>query len=158
MNFIRAVQCLVDAQVDFVIVGGWSAILHGSAHVTNDLDLCYSRDRENLHRLADALAPWHPRLRDFPPDLPFAWGEDTLRNGMLFTLSTDLGVIDLLGEIDGVGTFDAIKAEAVRVSAFDREVWALDLPALIRSKRAAGRAKDLQILPELESLLEARGE
>ena len=143
MNLIRAVQVLVDAQVDFVIIGGWSAILHGSAHLTRDLDICFSRARDNLNRIAAALRPYHPRLRDLPPDLAFVWNEATLRNGTVFTLVTNLGVIDLLAEVSGVG------------NSFDREVRTLDLRSLIRAKRAAGRAKDLAILPELESLLEA---
>jgi hypothetical protein len=156
MNFDAAVQSLADAGVVFVIIGGWAAILHGSVHTTGDLDICFSRERENLKRLAKALAPYHPRLRDFPPDLPFIWDDTTLRNGTVFTLSTDLGVIDLLAEVAGVGDFTAVKDHSITVDAFERKVLTLDLPSLIRSKRAAGRVKDLQVLPELESLADAQ--
>jgi len=155
MNFIAAVQALVDEGVDFVIIGGWSAILHGSSSVTNDLDICYSQGPDNLKRLAAALAAFHPRLRHLPHDLPFVWDQATLRNTAILTLSTDLGAIDLLAEVTGLGGFEEVKANSVLVQAFDREVWTLDLPALIRAKGAAGRAKDLQVLPELEGLLEA---
>jgi hypothetical protein len=155
MNFIRAVQTLVDAGVEFVIIGGWSAVLHGSSYVTNDLDICFSKSNQNLKALATVLAPFHPRLRGLPAELPFVWDETTLRNGNLFTLSTDLGVIDLLSEVSGVGGYEDALAQSILVKAFDREVRTLDLPALIRSKRAAGRKKDLQLLPELESLLDA---
>jgi hypothetical protein len=155
MNFIVAVQALVDGGVEFVIIGGWSAILHGSSSVTNDLDICYSRSPDNLKRLAAALAPFHPRLRDLPQDLPFVWDQATLRNAAILTLSTDLGAIDLLAEVRGLGGFEEVQANSVLVQAFGREVQTLDLPALIRAKRAAGRAKDLQVLPELEGLLEA---
>src|SRR4051812_7171483 len=110
MNFIRAVQELVDAQVDFVIIGGWSAILHGSGYVTRDLDVCFSRDRENLKRLAAALAPFHPRPQSFPAELPFLWDEATLRNSTVFTLSTDLGLIDLLAEVSGIGGYQEALA------------------------------------------------
>jgi len=96
MNFIAAVQALVDEGVDFVIIGGWSAILHGSSSVTNDLDICYSRSPDNLIRLAAALTSFHPRLRDLPLDLPFVWDQATLRNATMLILSTDLGAIDLL--------------------------------------------------------------
>ena len=61
MNLETAIQHLCDACVDFVVIGGWAAIFHGSAHVTSDLDICYSRDKENLRKLAAALAPYHPR-------------------------------------------------------------------------------------------------
>jgi hypothetical protein len=156
MNFIAAVQALVDGGVDFVIIGGWSAILHGSSYLTSDLDLCYSRQPDNLRRLASSLAAFHPRLRDLPKDLPFVWDEATLRNTTILTLSTDLGGIDLLAEVTGLGGFEDVKSNSVLVRAFDREVWTLDLPGLIQAKRAAGRAKDLQVLPELEGLLEAQ--
>jgi hypothetical protein len=155
MNFIAAVQALVDEGADFVIIGGWSAILHGSSSVTNDLDICYSRSPDNLKRVVAALTSFHPRLRDLPQNLPFVWDQATLRNAAILTLSTDLGAIDLLAEVTGLGGFGEVKANSVLVQAFDREVWTLDLPALIRAKRAAGRAKDLQVLPELEGLLEA---
>src|SRR5690349_9358800 len=103
MNFAAAVQALSDAGVEFIIVGGWSAILHGSAHVTNDLDIFFSRRPDNLKRLAAALAPFHPRLRDLPEGLPFIWDAKTLSHGAMFTLTTDLGSIDLLAEVLGLG-------------------------------------------------------
>jgi hypothetical protein len=155
MNFIAAVQALVDGGADFVIIGGWSAILHGSSSVTNDLEICYSRSPDNLKRVVTALVAFHPRLRDLPQDLPFVWDQATLRNAAILTLSTDLGAVDLLTEVTGLGGFEEVKANSVLVRAFDREVWTLNLPALIRAKRASGRAKDLQVLPELEGLLEA---
>jgi hypothetical protein len=156
MSVITAVHTLVDAGVDFSIIGGWSAILHGGANVTNDLDICFSRQPGNLKRLAGALAPFHPRLRDLPGDLPFVWDEATLRNGTNFTLATDLGGIDLLAEVSGLGGFEEVKANSVLVHVFDRDVWTLNLPGLIKAKRAAGREKDLRALPELEGLLEAQ--
>jgi len=51
MNFERAIQQLCDAGVEFVVIGGWAAIFHGSAHVTNDLDICFERDKDNLRKL-----------------------------------------------------------------------------------------------------------
>lgn len=155
MNLERLIQHLCDSQVDFVVIGGWAAIFHGSVHVTNDLDICYSRDKENLRKLAAALAPFHPRLRGFPDGLRFIWDATTLANGALFTLTTDLGIIDLLAEVSGVGTFEEACASSVEVEAFGRRLRALDLPALICAKKAAGRPKDLLMLPELEGLLEA---
>lgn len=155
MNFEFALQHLSDEGVDFVVIGGWAAIFHGSAHVTNDLDICYSRDKENLRKLAGALAPYHPRPRGIPESLPFVWDAATLANGTVFTLNTDLGILDLLAEVSGIGSYAEVRAASVEVDAFDRRVRALDLRALILAKKAAGRPKDLLILPELEGLLEA---
>ena len=158
MNLELAVQALSDAGVDFIIIGGWSAILHGSARVTNDLDVFFSRKPDNLRRLAQALAPYHPRPRDLPRDLPFLWDAKTLGANTILTLTTDLGIIDLLAEVSGLGSFDEVKAASVSAPAFGREVRTLDLKSLIQSKRAAGRGKDLDVLPELESLLEGEEE
>jgi hypothetical protein len=155
MQFKRAVQALCNAEVEFVVIGGVSAILHGSARVTFDIDVCYSRDRSNLKRLAAALAPFHPRPQGFPAELPFVWDETTLRNSTVLTLQTDLGEIDLLAEVAGLGGWDEVSARSVKIDAFDRTISILDLPSLIQAKRAAGREKDLAALPELESLLEA---
>lgn len=66
-----------------------------------------------------------------------------------------MGDIDLLAEVAGIGDYEAVKAQSKMVDAFERRIAVLDLRGLIQSKRAAGRAKDLSIIPELESLLEA---
>jgi hypothetical protein len=151
----QAVRALVDAGVEFVLIGGWCAILHGSSFMTDDLDICFSRKRQNVRRLVQALAPYHPRLRDLPAAVPFIWDDATLRNGTIFTLHTDLGPVDLLAEVEGLGTFEDLEPASVWVEAFDRRLRTLDLKSLIQSKRAAGREKDLRVLPELESLLES---
>ena len=73
IQFERAIQTLCDAEVEFVIRGGFSANLHGSARLTSDLDICFSMTTTNLRRLTGALAPFHPRPRNIPEDLPFIW-------------------------------------------------------------------------------------
>jgi hypothetical protein len=85
----------------FVLVGGVAATAHGSPRSTQDLDVVYRRDDENLRRIAAALCPHHPYMRGAPPGLPFRLDFETLRSGLNFTLTTDLGWIDLLGESRG---------------------------------------------------------
>ena len=155
VNLKKLIICLANKQVEFVIIGGVAATVHGSAYVTYDLDIFYSRDEENLARMAKALAPYHPRPRDIPDDLPFFWDERTLHRGLNFTLKTDLGDIDLLGEVAGVGDFEQALASSILVQLFGVECAVLSLKALIKAKRAADRPKDHLILPELEALLEA---
>jgi hypothetical protein len=117
MQFEKAAQALCDAGVDFVVIGGVAATLHGSAQVTYDLGICYSRASTNLRRLIEALSPFHPRPRGFPGNLPFIWEEATLRNGRVLTLQTDIGEIDLLAEVTGLGAFDEVKQQAITVEA-----------------------------------------
>jgi hypothetical protein len=156
MQFEKAVQALRDVGVDFVVIGTLAATLHGSAHGGDlRLDICYSRASANLRRLVQALAPFHPRPRGMPDGLPFVWDEATLRNGTVFTLHTDIGEIDLRAEVTGLGAFDDVKQHSMIAEVFERQIATLNLPGLIRAKRATGRAKDLTTLAELESLLEA---
>ena len=117
-------------------------MLHGSARTTQDLDVCYARDDPNLERLADALAPLHPVLRGAPQGLPFQLDVATLRTGLNFTLSTDAGDLDILGELTGVGGYRALIATAETVDLYGRKVRVMDLSSLERAKRSAGRLKD----------------
>ena len=158
IDFEQALTALANAQVRFVIVGGLAVTIHGSSYATFDLDFCYARDTENLSRLAQALGPYHPRLRGAPADLPFRFDEETLKGGLNFTLTTDVGDIDLMGEVAGVGDYTATLAASERVELFGATFDVLTLDALIASKRAAGRPKDLMVLPELEALREATEE
>ena len=146
---------LIEDGVEFVIIGGVAATVHGSSYITDDLDLCYARDRANLERLASSLAPVIPRLRGAPADVPFIWDAETLKHGLNFTLVTDLGNLDLLGEVAGIGTYEQARMGALLVELCGVECAVLSLDKLIAAKRAAGRPKDKLILPELEALWEA---
>jgi hypothetical protein len=150
----RTIRLLGDSEVEFVIVGGIAGSIHGSAQATFDLDVCYARNDANLTRLAKSLSPFHPQLRGAPAGLPFIWDAETLRRGMNFTLLTDLGDLDLLGEVLGVGSFEQVRAASVIVPLFSIECAVISLDGLIVAKRAAGRAKDKIVLPELEALRE----
>ena len=152
----RLLGALSDEGVSFILVGGVAANAHGSARVTQDIDVSYSRDPHNLERLVKALAPFKPYLRGAPPGLPFEWSTATLKAGLNFTLSTSAGAIDLLGEITGGGRFEDLVPHSITVTIFGRETLLLDLPWLIHVKRAAGRPKDLEVIAELEILLEER--
>ena len=149
------VPYLVNSGIEFVIIGGVAATVHGSSYVTDDLDICYARTEINLARLATAFAALHPHLRGAPVDLPFIWDAETLRRGLNFTLRTDLGDVDLLGEVTGVGTFEQARQASIMVMLFGVECAVLSLDKLIAAKRAAGRPKDSLLLPELEALREA---
>jgi len=154
-QFQQTIGVLHDAGVDFVVIGGVAITAHGSAHITYDLDISYSRSRENIERLVKALAPYHPRLRGAPTNLPFHLDTGTVTRGLNFTLDTDLGDIDLLGEVAGIGMYPAVLASSIALEIFGYTCRVLSLEGLIRAKRAAGRPRDLAALPELEARREA---
>ncbi|MCI0456201.1 MAG: nucleotidyltransferase [Gemmataceae bacterium] len=145
-------QQLLDHGVEFVVIGGLAMTIHGSAYITRDLDLCYRRTADNIAALATALAPLHPYLRGAPPGLPFRFDAPTIQAGLNFTLTTDLGALDLLGELAGVGTAEEVLAHSEEQTIFGLKVRVLSLDALIASKKAAGRLKDQTHLLELEEL------
>jgi hypothetical protein len=153
-----AVDSLVAHKVEFVIVGGVAIIAHGVPYATFDLDFSYRRTPENLKKIVSALAPFKPRLRGFPKDLPFVWDERTLLNGTNFTFETTLGDIDLLGEVAGVGSYAEVFDNSENLKLFEYEVRVLTLDALIKAKKAAGRPKDLNVLPQLQALQEVLAE
>jgi predicted nucleotidyltransferase len=156
-EFRRLLESLADAGVEFIIVGGLAATVHGSSRLTQDIDVVYRRTEDNLRRIEAGLRPHQPYLRGAPPGLPFEWSAGTLAHGLNFTLTTGLGDIDLLGEIVGGGGYDDLLAHSVEIELFGRGYRCLDLPTLIRTKRAAGRPRDLEAIAELEALQE-RGE
>lgn len=153
-----AIQALADNNVDFVIVGGVAIKIHSSAYVTLDLDFCYARTKQNLINIVSALSNFNPRPRDFPKDLPYFFDERSLQNATNFTFETTIGDIDLLGEVAGVGTYMVVEKSSVIFELYDRDVKVLSVDALIKAKRAAGRDKDLLVLPELEALREVLNE
>lgn len=155
-DFRTILGCLDAEGMEFVVVGGMAMVSHGSTFVTDDLDVCYRRTADNLPRVVRALAPLRPRLRGAPTDVPFQWDERTLRNGLNFTLVTEAGDVDLLGEVAGVGGYDAMLPEAEVMQIEGCRTLVMSLEQLIRAKRAAGRRKDLLHLDELEEIRRRR--
>jgi predicted nucleotidyltransferase len=155
-DFGALLRRLSEAGVEYILVGGAAATAHGSARLTQDVDVVYRRSAENLHRLVAALAPHAPYLRGAPPGLPFRWDSATLQRGLNFTLTTELGAIDLLGEITGGGRYEDLLSDCVTLKVFGIACQCLGLERLIRVKRAAGRPKDLEAVAELEAILEER--
>ena len=155
-DYARVLRVLTDGAVEFVLIGGVAANLHGSARATFDVDVVYSRARANITRLVKCLAPYQPYLRGAPPGLPFQFDETTVRNGLNFTLDTQLGEVDVLGEVAGGGNYAQLLPHTVELDAFGVRCKCVTLERLIQLKRAAGRPKDFESLAELQLLLENR--
>ena len=81
-DFAAILAALEAAGVRYVLIGGMAMVAHGSAYVTVDLDVCYSREQENLAALGAALVPFHPRLRTAAGPIPFLWEARTLLPGL----------------------------------------------------------------------------
>ena len=156
-DFKALLRALADAGVDFIVIGGVAATVHGSSRLTRDVDVVYRRTRENIAHLVAALTPYQPYLRGAPPGLPFRWDVPTIERGLNFTLTTQLGDVDVLGEIVGGGGYDALLPSSSLIRVFDIDCRCLNLDRLIEVKRAAGRPKDLEAVAELETIREEAG-
>lgn len=157
-DYAGLLRRLNEFGVEFIIIGGVAAVAHGAARFTKDVDVVYRRSPENLRRLIDSLSDLHPYPRGAPTGLPFAWEVRTLEMGLNFTLVTDLGDIDLLGEIAGGGGYEQLLPHTETTVVFGRNYLCLGLEKLIAVKRAAGRPKDFEAIAELEALKEERDE
>ncbi len=130
--------------------------LQGSSYVTRHVDFCYSRTQKNAERLASALRPYHSRLRGMSEDFAFSFDALTIMHGLNFTLTTELGDLDFLAEVSGLGSYENVKAAADARIIDGIRIAVLSLSGLIRAKKAVGRPKDLYVLPKLEALEELK--
>lgn len=150
IGLVRLLGALHQYDVEFIIIGGIAARIHGSARITQDVDVVYGRSNANISRIVKALAPFEPYLRGAPPGLPFTWDIPTVEAGLNFTLRTTVGDIDILGEVAGGGRYENLVKHCVTATAFSHPTLVISLPWLIHLKRSAGRTKDLEAIAELE--------
>jgi len=140
--------------VEFVIVGGLAAIAHGAQRMTQDLDITAAFTSENMARLLAALRDVHPRNAT-RPDLGElkASPEELARYRNLYLL-TDIGRLDVLGELPPIGGYAEALVHALKVEIFGSACAVLGLEDLIRIKRSLARPKDQEVAAELEMIRE----
>jgi hypothetical protein len=156
MDLESALRALHQENVAFVLIGGAAMALQGSSLITKDMDFCYERSRQNAERLARAMAPHHPRLRNASAALPFRFDAETISTGLDFTLTSDLGDIDFLAQVAGLGFYDAVQRASVTMNINGMDCQVLSISGLIKAKKTAGRPRDLYAIPELEALEDLR--
>jgi hypothetical protein len=152
----RMLGALTVAGVDFVVIGGYAAVLHGSPRVTRDVDACYATDKANLIALARVLRELNARPAGVEEKLPFALDEVMLARTELLTLATDAGRLDLMTGPAGSPGYDRLRANAARYDIGGFLVKVAELEDLLVMKAAAGRPKELADIAELEAIARLR--
>ena len=155
-NLNQLLQRLCDAEIEFVIVGGFAAMLHGSTLLTRDLDVCTVLSSANVEKLRDILRDLHPTHRLTPQRLSFLDNPSPGVSVRNLYLETELGSVDILTSILGVGDFERVCSSSVEIELFGRRCRVMSLEDLIRAKETLGREKDLLSARELRALSEKK--
>jgi hypothetical protein len=157
-NLNRLLQRLSQSDLDFVVVGGFAAMLHGSSMITRDLDICMVLDDANLDRLRAILADLTPIHRFTAARLPFGTVPAPGTRLQNLYLETSWGALDVLTVMKGVGDFARIKACAPQIEIMSVKCRLIALDDLIIVKEAVARPKDLQAAAELRAIRDIRAD
>jgi len=151
-DFTDLLKILSKGKVDFVIVGGYAGIVYGSTVVTEDIDICCDFSVENLLRLQKALAKVHPVHRMTPKKIKLNLTKENCGQFKNLYLDTDIGQLDCLNSISGVGDFKQVKKASVPIEVEGTKLRVLNIDALIESKKAMKRNSDMQAITQLEAM------
>jgi predicted nucleotidyltransferase len=157
-NLHLLLQRLADAKFEFVVIGGYAGVLHGSALVTNDLDICAVLSAENIAKLRTVFADLHPVHRITHRKLSFLDVPPAGTSLVNLYLETDNGIIDILSNVLGVGDYERLRKTATEVPLFGRRCAVISLEDLITAKEAVGREKDLLAAKELRAIAAKRAQ
>jgi len=153
-NLKILLQKLLNHNVDFVLAGGLACTVHGSPLVTQDIDICVAINDTQLSKLREALKDVTPRFRmnpNFKPSfLDHPKRGDALKN---IYLETDLGVLDIMSELQPIGNFETVKQRAITINLYGHECHVVCLEDLIRIKEMMSRPKDKEALLHLREIL-----
>ena len=155
-DFTTLLRRLTEEGLEFVIVGGFAAVTHGSAYVTRDVDICAVLTSENIEKMRRALAHWNPKHRMTPQRLSFLSHPPAGVPISNLYIETDVGVVDVLSSVLGVGDFERLQRAADTIHVDGVVYRVMSLADLIASKEALGREKDLLTAKELRAIAAKR--
>jgi predicted nucleotidyltransferase len=147
---------LADSGIDFVVIGGFAGVVHGSSIVTRDLDICAVLTTENIAKLRAALKDLDPRHRMAPQRLSFLQVPKVGEPVNNLYLETDWGAVDILTSVSGVGDLERLKSRAETFEIDGRRCRMIALVDLIQAKESLGREKDLLAAKELRAIAARR--
>jgi predicted nucleotidyltransferase len=150
---LQILDRLNKSGVPYVLIGGAAARAHGSSVATEDVDVCILASDDHFRRVVAAFADAHPRYRMKPGRPELTADHPWLKGLKNLYLATDLGQLDILGEIPEVGDYPAIHDHTVEFDFAGVRCRVLDIPTLIEAKARAGRPKDHQAITELRYIL-----
>ena len=151
----KLLEVLLDNEIDFVLIGGFAAVVHGSTLVTQDIDICMSISDTSVEKLRAALKnfnPWHRMNKN--AKLSFLEHPASLDGLNNIYLQTDLGILDVLSETRPAGVFEAIKERSIEIPLYGHKCRVISIDDLILVKESMNRPKDIQAVAELKRIKE----
>jgi hypothetical protein len=145
---------LHDARVEFCLIGGLASRHYGVTLVTEDVDVCARFTIENLRRIESAVRDLHPRHRLTANRLPLELTDELCGRLKNLYLKTDIGILDCLSEVAGLGDFEAVLKNSVLVEFPFGPCYVLKIDALIQAKETVGRPHDLAAVRQLTAIKE----
>lgn len=155
-NFLNLLERLVNAGVDFVIVGGFAGVVHGCTYLTQDIDICCDFSPANLLELQKAIYDLHPVHRMTADHKKLELAENNCGQFKNLYLDTDIGQLDCLSFIDGVGDYRKVKRTSELVEVEDIRLHVLSLDALIKARKAMNRPRDKEAILQLQAIKKLR--
>lgn len=153
----KLLNLLLKNEIDFVLIGGFAAVVHGSTLVTQDLDICMAMSEENISKLRDVLKDYKPWHRMNPKaKLSFLEHPKSTDNLNNIYLQTDLGILDILSETQPAGDFQTIKKNSIEIPLYGHKCKVISIDDLIKVKEAMKRPKDIQAVLELKKVREMK--
>ena len=157
LNLKALLERLLSHEIDFVLVGGFASVVHGSPIVTYDLDICITITEKEVKKIREALKDLSPRHRMNPHFKPsFNDYPKTLEGVNNIYLETDLGVLDILSELKPIGDFHTVKKNSVTISLYGYRCRVVSLEDLIKIKQTMTRPKDKETLLHLNEILKKK--
>ncbi len=151
-TFIDLLQRLANANVEFILIGGYACIVHGGTQTTQDIDICCEFTPDNLLRLQKAVADLHPVHRMTPQRLPLSLTAENCQQLNNLYLDTDFGQLDCVSTVQGLGGSEEVKTMCDTIETDGIQLKVLNRDALIQSKKAMDRPRDREAVRELEAI------
>ena len=152
-GFLKLIERLTKGGVKFVLVGGFAGVVHGCTYVTQDIDICCDFSAANLLTLQKALKGLHPVHRMTPRRLKLKLTADSCARFKNLHLDTDIGQVDCLGSIQGLGNYEDVERRSeIRDLGGSLRIRVLTIDSLIKARRAMNRPRDREAVLQLEAI------
>ena len=152
-GFLKLIERLTKGGVKFVLVGDFAGVVHGCTYVTQDIDICCDFSTANLLALQKSLKDLHPVHRMTPQRLKLKLTTKSCAQFKNLYLDTDIGQLDCLGYVQGLGNYENIEPMSeLRDAGRGLRIRVLTVDSLIEARKAMNRPRDKDAVLQLEAI------